>query len=473
MLKSLKFVVFLFVFFLLLTNLSATTIRCNNKTYAGKSIVFYQWDDPITNSMSKAFKMQLDAKGFCSVDINIEKLEYFFSDFGVYRGMLLVEEGKTLELKLPPLREKTFVDEKNPYFQPISFWFITEDGNHLNDRISEFEQQLNVFSDKHFNELYLQQSRTVFDSLSIILTEFVNKYPDKALEVHKNLQLKMLESDVFRLRPESFTSVFENIDSRFWLHPAFMDALNKTFDRQLNFSARAIGGDRLRKIIATEDLTALLEFIGNKYEISGKSVEIVALKMLHDGFYSDEFNQQNIKNLVRNTRFTNNKTGIIKVTSTNLIEKFDFLSVGSIAPPVCLKNLEGEKLCSDEGKDKFKYIVFADFETAVSREHLKYLSRIDELFRKNLDIFVVLRNTNLTNVQQFVDEQKLTAEILPDINGDYIKEYKIRSFPQCFLLDENHHVVFENTKAPLDGFEQQFGSWLRNELFQRQRNQSK
>jgi len=33
-------------------------------------------------------------------------------------------------------------------------------------------------------------------------------------------------------------------------------------------------------------------------------------------------------------------------------------------------------------------------------------------------------------------------------------------------------VVFQQTKAPLDGFEQQFGAFLRQELFERQRNQS-
>jgi hypothetical protein len=41
------------------------------------------------------------------------------------------------------------------------------------------------------------------------------------------------------------------------------------------------------------------------------------------------------------------------------------------------------------------------------------------------------------------------------------------------LLDEKHQLEFTNTKAPLDGFEQQFGGFLQRELFERQRNQSR
>ena len=109
----------------------------------------------------------------------------------------------------------------------------------------------------------------------------------------------------------------------------------------------------------------------------------------------------------------------------------------------------------------------------VSREHLKYLSRINELFNKNLEIYVILRDTNLDSIKAFFNENKVPAHILIDKGDVFSNEYKVRSYPQCFLLNEKNEVVFEDTKAPLNGFEQQFGNWLRNELFMRQRNQSK
>jgi hypothetical protein len=84
---------------------------------------------------------------------------------------------------------------------------------------------------------------------------------------------------------------------------------------------------------------------------------------------------------------------------------------------------------------------------------------------------VVLRNTDRAGIDRFFEENKVPATILIDTENEAIEEYKVRSFPQCFLLNEKHQVVFDDAKAPLNGFEQQFGTWLRNELFMRQRNQ--
>lgn len=458
-------------FLLLNANVAASIIRCENREYAGKTLVFYRWDDPVSNSRSAAFDLKLDSNGKGSVNVDAEQTTFFFSDFGVYRGMLFVEAEKNIDLKLPPLREKSFVDEKNPYFQPVSFWFITKSGEQLNDQVSEFEQQLNTLTDKHFKELYLNQSQTAFDSVNTALNQMIPSNANETLIRHKTLKLTMLKADIFRLRPEAYAAVFNTIESKCWLHPAFVEALNKTFDRQLSFSAQAIGGDAIRTAIANEDLPALAAYVEKKYKIGGQVSDIVLLKMLHDGFYSGEFSRPNIQNLVSAEQFTKSKNSVVKTTAANLVQKFNFLAKGTKAPAICLKNLEGKEVCTDAGTDKFKYIVFADAETVVSREHLKYLSRIDELFPKHVEIFVVLRNTDHKSTDDFFKQQNIPAQILWDKNGTTIEKYKIRSFPQCFLLDEEHRVVFENTKAPLDGFEEQFGTWLRNELFQRQRDQ--
>jgi hypothetical protein len=76
-------------------------------------------------------------------------------------------------------------------------------------------------------------------------------------------------------------------------------------------------------------------------------------------------------------------------------------------------------------------------------------------------------------MKKFLSENKVPGVKLIDENNAFIELYKVRSFPQCYLLDENHKVKFTAAKAPLDGFEQQFGSFIQQELFQRQSNQGK
>lgn len=451
----------------------ATSIRCTNPEYANEQLIFYTYADPISNNNKVAFTLKFNNEGTSEASIQIDEPLFTFSEFGIYRGMVLLEPGKTINLQLPPLKKKSFADQKNPYFQPIAFWIYTNNGEMLNDEISHFEQKLNELTDKNFNALYFQQSESAFNKLKSGLDEAFPKTDSESFELHKKLRLKLIEADIFRMSPEDYSAIFQSISPNFWGHQSFKTLFDKTFDKQLSFSAKAIGGSKISEAVARENINGLLDFIDKKYKLSGEMADLVLLKMLHDGFYSKEFPEKAIKNMIADKHFTNHQEIKIREAARNIARKISFLEKGSVAPAICLTDINGEKHCTNSSQEKFKYIVFADVETVICQEHLKYLSRVNELFSKNLEIFVVLRNTDRAGIDTFFNENKVPATILIDSESKAISQYKVRSFPQCILLDEKHQVVFDDAKAPLNGFEQQFGTWLRNELFMRQRNQAR
>jgi thioredoxin-related protein len=217
----------------------------------------------------------------------------------------------------------------------------------------------------------------------------------------------------------------------------------------------------------------LADFTKAKYKVANDILDLVLLKMLHDAYYSGDFNKSSIQQMVKPARFTNHKNQIIREAANNISIKITFLQPESLAPAICLKSLDGEKICTNQNNKKYKYIIFADTEMVVCREHLKYLPAIQQKFQKNLDIFIVLRKTDASQMKKFFTETEVPGIKLIDENNEFIDEYKVRSFPQCYLFDENHKVKFAAAKAPLDGFEQQFGAFIQQELFQRQRNQGK
>lgn len=448
----------------------ATTIRCTNSEYANEQLTFYSFADPISNKSKVIFTLKFNSEGTSKTSLQLEEPVFTFSEFGIYRGMLLLEPGKTIDLKLPPLKKKSFADEKNPYFQPISFWIFTNSGEMLNDKISRFEQKLNELTDKDFNALYFQQSETAFNKLKSGIDEVFASTNSESFELHKKLRLKLIEADIFRMDPEDYSEIFQNISPEFWGHESFKTLFNKTFDKQLSFSAKAIGGSKISDAVASENIKDLLDFIDEKYQVSGTMADLVLLKMLHDSFYSKEFPEKAVKNMIASKHFTNNQEIKIREAANNISSKITFLEKGSEAPAICLSNISGKKLCTNDKQEKIKYIVFADVETVICQEHMKYLSRIHELFSKNLEIYLVLRNTDRSGIDNFLKENEVPATILIDKEEKTIAAYKVRSFPECFLLNEKHQVVFNDAKAPLNGFEQQFGTWLRNELFMRQRN---
>lgn len=105
-------------------NATATTIRCTNAEYANEKLTFYAFADPISNNNKVAFTLTFNSEGTSQATLQTDAPVFTFSEFGIYRGMLLVEPGKTIDLKLPPLKKKSFADQKIPTFNPFRFGFI-------------------------------------------------------------------------------------------------------------------------------------------------------------------------------------------------------------------------------------------------------------------------------------------------------------------------------------------------------------
>jgi thioredoxin-related protein len=282
-----------------------------------------------------------------------------------------------------------------------------------------------------------------------------------------------VEADAFRLEPEKISPVFQGFDLQVIDHPAFIQLFEKTFANRLSFEARVLEGNEIRQAVASENIPVLKRLLQEKYKVTGLVADLALLKMLHDAFYSGDFAQNDILKLVGSPTFRQHADSAIRETAKNVLEKLKFLKKGNLAPVICLKNTDGHRVCTDETTEekKFKYLIFADTEMIVCREHLKYLTRTEEQFQKYLEIIVVLRKTDLIEMKMFLDKENIPGIHLVDENGEFIEKYRIKSFPTCFLLNEDHEVVFQQAKAPLDGFEQQFGTFLRQELFERQRNQ--
>jgi len=452
---------------------SSVTIQCDNPEYKRMRLEFFRNADPVTNVKVFAFALDFDENGKSSASFNTEMPTYLFCDFGIYRGMLLAEPNKTIKLKLPPLREKSFADQKNPYFMPVSFWFTTNDKQQVNNQISDFTIQMNRLTDKYFNQLYFRQSRPIYDSLLFFLNADFGNINSESFQFHKKMKLKMVETEVFRIKPESYSEIFTGIKSNYWLYPAFIELFDKTFSGHLSFEAKSVKGDDLRAAVNRSDVSFLINHIKTKFKITGEIAELALLKMTYDAFYSGDFVKSAIQKMVNDSRFTNSKNEIIKTTAVNISEKLNHLQQGTKAPPICLKTPDHQKFCTNTNKEKFKYLVFADTEMIICREQLKQVGAIQKRFEKHLEVFVILKNTDRAEMKKFLSENKIGGIQLLDEANQFITEYNVKSFPQCFLLDENHNVEFVTTPAPLDGFEQQFGSFLQRELFERQRNQSR
>ena len=462
-----------FIIFVSVTCNASVTIQCDNPKYAGQKLNFYSYSDPISSVTTMVFSLEFDKTGKCTKTIETQTTDFVFCDFGIYRGMLFIEPNQTIKLLLPPVREKSFADQKNPYFEPVSFWFATENKQQLNNQVSDFTGRLNQITDKYFDQLYFRQSKQIYDSVVYFIEKDFGGIKSEAFQFHKKMSLKMVEVEAFRLKPEDYSVLFSAIKQQFWLHSAFTGLFEKTFAGQLSFAVKSVKGDEIRKAVNQGNIPFLTEYTKSKYKVADEMAELALLKMLHDAFYSGDFSANSITQMVKSTHFTGHQNKIIREAATNISEKITHLQPGTAAPTICLNSIEGQKVCTNPNTGKYKYLIFADAEMAVCREHLKYLSAIQQKYAKNLEIFIVLRKTDAVQMKKFFAENEVPGIKLVDENGEFTSQYKVKSFPQCFLLDQNHKVKLSAAKAPLDGFEQQFGAMLQNDRIENLRKQGK
>jgi len=451
----------------------ATKIEGRHKEYAGLELVFFRYNNSVSLEKEHVFTLEVDATGAYSADVKAEEIMFVFSDFGIYRGMLFLEPGKTIQLQLPPLRKKSFAEEKNPYFQPVGFWFATGKNDQLNDRVAAFDAMLNQLTDKFFNQLYFSQSRKAFDSIQHSVEQKFGKDTSPVLQHHIKLKLKAVEADAFRLSPAKVSPALQASSPAYRTHPAFIELLEKAYAGRLSFEAKSMNGDEIRKAVAGNNISFLQNLLKTKYELTGTTADIALLKMLHDAFYSGDFTRPSVLHMVKSRHFTQHTDQFVRKTAAGVASKLEHLQQGTKAPVICLENTAGEKICTNETSGKYKYVLFADTEMVVVKEQLKYLTKTAEQFDRHLEIFVILRNAKPAEIKKFLEDEKIPGFHLIDKNGEYAEKYRVKSYPAAFLLNEQHEVVFQETKAPLDGFELQFGPYLRNELFRRQGNQSR
>ncbi|MFW5823221.1 MAG: peroxiredoxin family protein [Tangfeifania sp.] len=453
--------------------IATVIIKGTNHDYAGKELKFFRYTDPVTKGKIQAFILKPDDEGHFSVEVEVSEPTFVFSEFGIYRGLLFLEPKKNIQLLLPPWREKSFADQKNPFFQPVEFWFATQQGDCLNDRIAAFDTKLNQLTDKYFNQLYFSQSKAYYDTIKTLINKEFEEIDSPVFNSHKTLKLQAVRADAFRLNPAAFSEVFMTTDPQFHTHRAFMELFDKTFDNRLSFEIKKVDNARLIEAVDRMNISFLLQFTEENYGLKSPVTELALLKMLHDGFYSGDFPKKAIVGILSSGKLQNNSNPKIAAVAKNVKDKLDFMLPGSQAPVICLKNTDGNKTCTDRNNDKFKYFVFADTEMVVCQEQLKYLSKIEEKFSDHLEIYVILRKTDPTEMKMFLNGQNISGVHLVDENGEYIERYRIKSFPVCVLLNENHEVVYSPAQAPLDGFEQQFGKYLQRKLFEKQRNQGR
>lgn len=426
--------------------------------YAGRTIEFYTWADPVSKNDKKAFSLRIGPQGRIQVDSGVTETLFCFADFDSYQGRIIIVPGETLKIKLPPLKEKTFEESKNPYFQPITTWILAQSGSReeLNTLFARFDQQFYQLSQKYFNQLYMRQQRNYLDSVRIPLEKEFSQVNAPLFQHHLQLQLKTVEAGIMRAGREKLMAGMNGLPSQAWKLPAFADLVDRLFTNTLSLESKSTTDASLRTMVARRSGTELRKWTETYTGTNSPLSDLLTIKMLHDAFYSGEFSKIAIIQILQSESFTRHNQGDIRSAATSVVEKLQFLFPGTAAPEIGLPTLAGDTIYSTTSTKPYQYILFADLEIPVGQEQVKYLTEINERIGNRVDILLVLKPSTLVNNEEFIKANNIPGRVVLDTETNTIgRKYKVRSYPSAYLVNREHKVVLAPAKTPLDGFEHQ------------------
>jgi hypothetical protein len=417
--------------------------------------------DPVSKNEKPVFQLVIDEKGNFSTEVRISEALYCYCDLGIYRGEIILYSDENMKLKLPPVKEKSFEESKNPYFEPVEIWLMVNDGSEksLTNLVSHFDSRFYKITDQYFNQLYLRNLKNYLDTIRIKLEPEFSKYTHPYFLMHRQIRFKSIEAEMTRAGREKIIGSLLSIKSGGWDQPAFNTLLNSLFVNTLSNESKTMAGSKIKQWIRDKNMAEFKKWTAAFTATSSPLTELVMLKMLHDAFYSGVFSKTAILQILRSDFFgQHNNPEIIRI-SHEVISKITYLEKGSTAPDICLPMLSQSTWCSTSNTKPYLYILFADLDIPVCQEQVKYLKTMAERTGTKLEILLVVLPSPNMNITDFTTKNQVPGIVVID-GENYLagSKFRVRSYPSAFLLDKNQKILLAPAKTPLDGFEFQFES---------------
>jgi len=427
--------------------------------WAGHTLEFMILTDPVTLGAKQLFSLSPDEKGAFSCHVEVTEPLYCYADFGVYRGKLILVPGQNMKVALPPFRDKSFEERKNPYFEPVETWLVveTKDPMNLTNTIGRFDQHFHQVTNRYFNQIYLRQMKSYLDTVTFQLDRVFAGYADPYFRLYRMAKLKSLEADLLRNGREKTAAAFRDLAPAGFMNPGVTAFLNRLFVNTLSVESKAPAGNRIKQWVGRRNTAELLAWTAGFTSVDSPLTEMLLLKMLHDAFYSGEFPKEAILEMVRSGRFTEEAGPLVGRTAREVAAKLSFLLPGSKAPVICLPEAGDGWYCSTSCTAPYQYVLFADLEVPIGREQVKYLSAMLEKTGSRVSLLLVLLPSARFDIPGFLRDNPVPGTIVMDYSNQVTgRTWQVRAYPSAFLLDREHRVVLAPARTPLDGFEFQF-----------------
>lgn len=455
------------LFFLLLGLFSLNEVRSAQvhiggkaPEYAQNAIDLYIYHDLVTEEKVKLGTLLFNSEGSFELNVDIPATSLAMADFDGYHGMIYLEPGKSYEIVFPPKRNLTEAQKKNPFVKPDPVWFglKSPDKNELNFKIQQFEQEYTTLENKYFDQIYVSQSKNMVDTVKQKLDQLFPKSNNQLFELHRLFRKANLDFALNQGKSKDFMETYFCTVKPVPALGAYSVIFNQTFSNYFEKLYTAPNNKKFKELISAASLQKLDNYFRDELHFNKDLSHLVLLKSLADAYYSKQFPKTSVLNMlgqVKSPEWSDFEQKIAKLTEA----KLTYLSSGTFPPAIVLKNLNGQKVSMADYKNSYIYLHFTDPKNLICRQHLDALKNTANTYKDKLVIINVIPDG-----KGFKNENNWPG-IFTISETNLELSYKVKTFPNSFLIGKDGRLLLSPAPNPIDGFDRLMGQILKSDYF--------
>lgn len=442
-----------------------TKITGKAPEYAQNAIELNTLRDFISEEKVKLGTFRINSDGAFSLEFELTETTLCFADFDGYHGMIYLESGKNYEILLPPKRTLTESQKRNPFAksEPVWLGIVNPAKDELNVQIQQFELAYASNENKYFDQIFLNHSKSLVDTVKKTLDREFPNSKSPFLESHKLFRKANLDFAMNQGKSAEFMKTyFSSIKPQYQL-AAYATLFNQVFTNYFNVLANNPQTAETKNFINTSALTQLDEYFQKNLHFNRELSHCILLKSLKDAYYSKLFPKASILKMLDQVKLAEWSTYEQK-TAQLIRTQLTWLTNGTTPPALILKNLEGEKVNLTNYPNKYIYLHFTDPKNTICRQHLDALKQISTHYPDKLVIINVIPDRS-----GFKNENSW-AGIFTTTDSNIAESYKVKTFPNSFLIGKDGKLILSPAPNPIDGLDRQLGQIFKSDYMKEFQN---
>ncbi len=437
------------------------TIRGTEPQYAGAELTFYKYIERIAYSKQELGNCIVDEEGDFLIRFHSGNTLQVFADHGRYRIFLFTEPGKEYTIKLPPRADKTTADHLNPYFRQelVHLGLNNPEPEDLNTKIHHFDAIFTPLFRKYAFGAYIQKQFNDLDSTLQVVNDSFGNDPNPYFRCYVDYKSALLKEMASGKRTINSIPPGNYSTAILYHNPAFSDWLQQVYNNYFQYLNR-LDPDQypLHEIIDVKrSYDMLLDLVRKTGLFPNDTIaEMVLMKGLYDAYYSGEFNDNAILEIV-DSIIQKSPYDVHVLMAERIKKRLIHLQIGGIPPEFKLPTFGNDTLTLNDLKGKYIYLNFSTPVSYFCRNHFAMLNSLQEKYGGVLDVVTISVDEDTGAMKDLIQEMDLSWKFLYSQFGSQILEdYDVRSYPTYYLLDPGGRLLLSPAPGPDNGFEQRF-----------------